>query len=105
METGSDKVKERGKEQEKDEAVTISRKGTKIGHRRIDEDGQITYKKVHKFIFSKASFLWQTCAFNLVLLLNVRYKIYYFCYYSNPHLLWCLQFSLVSNIQYVNYAQ
>ena len=46
MEGGKEKVKDREKEQEKDETVTVSRKGTKIGHRRIDEDGQITYKKV-----------------------------------------------------------
>ena len=40
------KEKQKEKEQEKDDTVHLSRKGTKIGHTRIDEAGQITYKKV-----------------------------------------------------------
>lgn len=44
MDGGNDKAKERDKEQ--DESVSYKKKETKIGHRRIDEDGQITYKKV-----------------------------------------------------------
>jgi hypothetical protein len=46
VEVGNDKVKERDKEQ--DELVLVKRKETKIGHRRINEDGQITYKKVRQ---------------------------------------------------------
>ncbi len=41
---GNDKVKDREKEQ--DDSFAIKRKETKIGHRRINEDGQITYKRV-----------------------------------------------------------
>lgn len=42
IEIGNDRVKEREKAQDE------PRKGTKIGHRRINEDGQITYKKVFR---------------------------------------------------------
>ncbi|XP_028402667.1 phosphatidylinositol 4-phosphate 5-kinase type-1 alpha-like isoform X2 [Dendronephthya gigantea] len=45
VDVGNDKAKERDKDQEEPSASAITRKGTKIGHRRINEDGQITYKK------------------------------------------------------------
>ena len=42
---------ERTKEREIDESSSSKKKETKIGHRRINEDGQITYKKVLFILF------------------------------------------------------
>lgn len=47
---------ERTKEREIDESSSSKKKETKIGHRRINEDGQITYKKVLFILFLFSTF-------------------------------------------------